>query len=76
MGTVTSLDDARPHITITTLDGNVHVVPVAYFVDVAKGKQSIDTLDRRDAILRVIVAEWLEHIGAVECGALREIEGQ
>jgi len=75
MGTVTNLDDRRPHITITTLDGNAHVVPVAYFVDVAKGVQSIDSLDDRDAILRVVVAEWLEHIGAAEYGALREIEG-
>lgn len=73
MGAVINMDEYRQQITITTLDGIELVVPVSYFVDVAKGFRFIYDLDDLDAILRVIVAEWLEHIGAVGYGYLREI---
>lgn len=75
MGTVTSLDDHRPHVSITTQANTVHVIPVAFFEAVARGQLTVDHLDGRDEIMRVIVAGWLDYIGVEGAEALREIEG-
>lgn len=64
MGTISNLDDHRPHAVITTFAGDVHVIPVSFFKDLAEGRMTIDDLDHRDAIVQIIVAEWLDYIGA------------
>ena len=63
---IIDLDAHRPHYTITTHDGKVHVVPARFFEDVAGGRRSIDDLADRDEILRVIVSEWLVATGLWE----------
>lgn len=61
---VIQLDDHRPHLTFTTHANQVHVFPVSFFVDAARGKQPIDNLgEHRDAILRVVLGEWLSMLG-------------
>lgn len=76
MGTVKNLDDARPHLTVTLHDGRPVVSPVSLWVGIAKGTRTVDALaELRDPMLRIVVAEWLEHVGAVGYGELREIEG-
>lgn len=64
---VIQLDDHRPHLTITTHANKVHVIPLSFFVDVAKGRLPIDNLgEHRDAILRVVLGEWLSMMGLAE----------
>lgn len=74
MGDVVILDSMRPHVTITDHARRVHVLPVATFTAIARGECSVDCLDDRDAILRVLVAEWLDHIGLHSAEQLREMD--
>lgn len=74
MGKVINLDERRPHITLNTQAGRVHVVPASVFVDIAKGDKTVDCLDYRDELLRLVVAEWLEHIGLYGAESLREVD--
>lgn len=47
------------------------MIPVSFFVDVAKGKQPIDNLgEHRDAILRVVLGEWLSMLGVAKAEQL------
>ena len=56
---VINLDEHRPHLTIPTDDGNVHVVPIAFFLAVIHGKRLITELEEGwEAITRKIVLEW------------------
>lgn len=64
---VIQLDDHRPHLTITTHANKVHVIPLSFFMGVAKGRLPIDNLgEHRDAILRVVLGEWVSMIGLAE----------
>lgn len=74
MGTVTSLDDHRPHFTMRTQKGRVHVIPAALFVGIAKGELNVDCLDDRDELMSLIVAEWLDFHGLEGAEDLRVIE--
>ena len=74
MGTVTRLDDHRPHVAIITQANAVHVISVAFFEAVARGELTVDDLDGRDEILRIVIAEWLEHIGVDGAWKLREMD--
>lgn len=75
MGQVVTLDDHRPHVTIRTHKNRHHVIPAAVFEKIARGELSIDSFgDDRDALVRVIVAEWCESIGLNGAIALREME--
>ena len=74
MGTVTSMDDHRPHVTVTTHANVAHVIPVAFFEAVARGQLTVDDLDGRDEIMRIVIAEWLEHIGVEGAWKLREMD--
>ena len=60
--TVVSLDDHRPHFTLQTLDGNVHVFPRAMIEDVISGKLRIVDIDDYEIILRTILKDWLENL--------------
>lgn len=63
MGTVTNMDDHRPHLTMRTQRSRVHVIPASVFVGIAKGELTVDCLDDRDELLSLIVAEWLDFHG-------------
>ena len=63
MGTVTCLDDHRPHLTMCTQRDRVHVIPASVFVGIAKGELTVDCLDGRDELMSLIVAEWLDYHG-------------
>lgn len=77
MGDVTCLDDHRPHVTILTHKNRAHVIPAAVFEKIASGDLSIDSFgEDRNALVRVIVAEWLEHIGLNGAIKLRELEDE
>ncbi|MDC8804242.1 hypothetical protein PRZ61_12400 [Halomonas pacifica] len=59
MSDVTDIADYRPHISVSTPDGNVHIVPEEFFLGVVEGRYSIDHLADRDQILRSIIGQWL-----------------
>lgn len=59
MSEVVVMADYRPHITVATPDGNVHVVPEAFFESVVEGTLSIDALADRDQVVRSIIGQWL-----------------
>lgn len=74
MGAVVSMDDYRPHVTITTQANTVHVIPISLFEAIARGQLTVDALDMRDIIMRAVIAEWMDLIGVNGAQALREIE--
>jgi len=74
MGTVTSIDDYRPHFTMRTQRDRVHIVPAAVFEGIARGQLTVDCLDDRDELLSLIVAEWLDFHGLHGAEELRVIE--
>lgn len=64
---VIQLDDYRPQVIITTHANKTHVIPMAFWEDVVKDRQIIDSLgEYRDAILRVVLGEWLSMLGAAK----------
>lgn len=63
MGDVIDIGAKLPHVTITTHSGAVHVVPLVVFADIASGKSTVDSIDFRNDLLRVIVGEWLAALG-------------
>jgi hypothetical protein len=68
------MDNHRPHVTMRTQADRVHVIPLSMFEGIAKGSLTVDCLDDRDELMRLIVAEWMDHIGVIGAEALREIE--
>jgi len=52
-------NENTPHLTIPTLDGNVHVLPVLLISDWISGEQRIQDAHDSDMIIRSILAEWL-----------------
>lgn len=54
---IVDIDDFRPHLTINTLDGNVHVVPVALVES-----WIIGDIEPNKIIIRKIIQEWLKHV--------------
>lgn len=56
MGEIIPLWELKPHVNIN-VPGAVHVYPVRYFVDFAKGKD-VEPIPQN--ILRVIVGEWVK----------------
>lgn len=64
MGSIHELDDQRPHLTVSTLDGNVHVLPLSLIQNVIKGNFRAETLG--DDVLRAIVDEWLTYVQGEE----------
>jgi len=74
MGTITSLDDHRQHMTMHTQRDRAHVIPASVFVGNAKGELTVDCLDDRDELMSLIVAEWLDFHGLEGAEELRVIE--
>lgn len=52
------LNSKRQHYTISTPDGNAHVIPKSVFDDIAKGKLRITDIDDYQQITRAIIWEW------------------
>lgn len=72
---VIQLDDYRQHVTMRTQLGQVHVVPVSQWHDIAAGKRTVDDLGpHRDGLVRLIVAEWLAGLGYAEAIELLEMK--
>lgn len=59
---VEELDKYREHVTVQTLEGNVHVVPVLVLDRFASGHLSLSAIDDGEDILRTITACWLESL--------------
>ena len=57
---VVSIDDAKPHMTVTGIDDTVHLIPEEFFLDVMKGNISLKELEDFDIIMPVIIAEWIK----------------
>ncbi|HCF1982861.1 hypothetical protein LZM27_19075 [Pseudomonas aeruginosa] len=74
MAEIIDLDTRRSHVTITTHSNKAHVVPLSVFESIARGNMTVDTLDHRDELMRVIVAEWMGSLGVHGADALRVIE--
>lgn len=55
---ITELDDQRPHVSMSTDDGNAHVLPLSLLRDWASGKQTPSSDDA--PVIRRILEEWLE----------------
>lgn len=62
MGEVIDMNAKKPHLTMTALNGRVHVIPLSFFEDVSKGSQSLKELDFFDQLVPVIIGEWLENL--------------
>lgn len=58
MGSVTDINEFKPHLTVTTLDGNVHVMPVELIESVAQGKIKASQLEDMDEVIQLIFHEW------------------
>ena len=76
MSDVINIDGYRPHVNIRTHDDNVHVIPVAFFESLVKGRISIDSLDDHEKIIRVIVGEWLVRHLASSGESILEVDGK
>lgn len=59
MENVENIEDYKPHLVIDSLGGNQHVIPRAFFEDVASGKISLKELECFEAIVPTIINEWL-----------------
>lgn len=72
---VIQLDDYRQHVSMRTQTGQVHVVPISQWHDIAAGVRKVDDLGpHRDALLRLVVAEWLAGLGYAEAMGLLELK--
>ena len=52
----------QPHVNIQTSDGNVHVYPLAFFEDVARGVQPVSAVDPN--VLQAVISDWLKDLNA------------
>lgn len=48
-----------PHLTLKTIDGNVHVMPVSMLKNVVDGKLPIEQVDQWQIIVRTIIGLWM-----------------
>ena len=58
VGSITNIDDRKPHVCVSVDSGDVHVVPVSLIEDWASGSVKPDY-----DVLKAIIAEWLSIIG-------------
>lgn len=62
MDNVIDMAEHKPHVVISTPDGNAHVMPVSMLERICDGRMSIDDVADRDQIVRAVFAEWLRFI--------------
>lgn len=56
---IINLDEKRPHVNVTTTEGNVHVIPVSVIENIIDGDLDITELDDWKLIMKRILNEWL-----------------
>jgi hypothetical protein len=56
---IVDIDDHRPHLTLSTLDGNVHCMPVSLIEDWIAGRPRVTDADDWEIVMRSVLAEWL-----------------
>lgn len=61
MSNVADLGERLPHVVVQT-EGAAHVIPVTLLRDVIAGRAEASILT--EPVLRRIVEEWFEHVGA------------
>lgn len=61
MSKIVNLDENRRYLKITC-EGGVHVLPVSLIEDVIAGKKEANHIERWDALLKVILQEWLVRV--------------
>lgn len=59
---VTDLEDHRPHLSIPTLDGNVHVLPCLLIENIISGKTKISACENFETVVRTIIREWYSNL--------------
>lgn len=61
MGSVTSIEEYRPHMTIPTEDGNCHILPVTNIQEFVDGKRTLQQIAGPDSemILRALLRDYL-----------------
>jgi len=62
MDNVIDMAEHKPHVVISTPDGNAHVMPVSMLERISDGRMSIDEVADRDQIVMAVFAEWLRFI--------------
>lgn len=60
------IEENKPHVVLC-VDKNgtdeYHIVPIACFTDIVKGKLALTDLEDYEAIMKVILEEWLSCMG-------------
>ena len=56
------LEEYKPHITISLIDGDVLVVPTRYIEELIDGKQKLKITKDNEILLRTIIQEWYSAI--------------
>lgn len=59
---VVDIDDYKPHVMIVDVDGDAHIIPKQFFLDVVSGKRQLVDLEEHEKIIPQIIEEWLEGI--------------
>lgn len=65
MAGVTSLDNYRPHMTVQTADGNVHVIPLANLNEFVRGERPARLIagDASEEVMRALLRDYLSLFG-------------
>ena len=56
---IIDFDSKKPHLLITSVNGDKHVIPVEVFKNIASGKLSITDIDDYNELIPTIINEWL-----------------
>lgn len=66
MADVTELDNYRPHMTVRTEDGNVHVLPLSNIIEYVNGKRALESVAGADSdeIVRALLKDYLRLFGS------------
>lgn len=67
-GNVVELDEYRPHLVLSTLDGNAHCMPVSLIEDWITGRQRIVDADDWEIVMRSVLKEWLQGLQGAKHG--------
>jgi len=62
MNPVVDLDNYRPHIRITLLDGRQDVFPEEMIESVIDGRLAITDIDEWEILMRSILKDWLGRV--------------
>ena len=63
MSKVVNIDDNRQHLVIESIDGNIHLIPVSFFIDVVSGMASLKDIEHFELIVPTIINDWISGKG-------------